>query len=99
MAKIIWTDRALNDLENIGNYISQDSFKYAKITLQRILESAKLVETNPKIGRVVHEIGNKNIREVIMGRYRIIYHLEGIDLVSILTIHHSSRNFSSKSIG
>lgn len=98
MAKIIWSDRALDDLENIGNYISQDSIKYAKITLQRILESAKLVETNPKIGRVVPEIGNKNIREFIAGRYRIIYHLQAKESASILTIHHSSRNFNSKSI-
>jgi toxin ParE1/3/4 len=45
MAKIIWTDKAINDLENIGNYISQDSFKYAKMTLQRNLKSANLLET------------------------------------------------------
>ncbi len=98
MAKITWTERAIKDMENIGDYISQDSIKYAKITLRRIFESTNLIEFNPQIGRVVPEIGIKNIREVIAGRYRIIYQLTEQGQISVLTIHHSSRNFVPKSI-
>lgn len=97
MVKIIWTERALNDLEKIGEYISQDSIKYAKITLKRLLLSVKLLEKNPLIVRIVPEIDSNIIRELIEGSYRIVYKYSSSISISALTIHHSSR-FLSKSI-
>ena len=37
MVKIIWAERALLDLEDIGEDISKDSIKYAKLTLEKLL--------------------------------------------------------------
>lgn len=42
MVKIIWTARALADLEDISEYISKDSPRYAKMTLEKLLEKAKI---------------------------------------------------------
>ena len=45
MVKIIWTNRSLADLQEIGDYISRDSVQYARLTLERIiLYSGNLVE-------------------------------------------------------
>lgn len=44
MVKIIWTDRSLSDLEDIGDFISKDSPRYAKLTLESLLETAKMVQ-------------------------------------------------------
>jgi plasmid stabilization system protein ParE len=41
MAKVIWSARALQDLDEIGEYISKDSPKYAKLTLEKLIETAK----------------------------------------------------------
>ena len=73
MVKIIWTARALKDLEEIGEYIAKDSPNYAKLTLEKLLETAKLIEQNQLIGRIVPRFKQKNIREIITGNYRIIY--------------------------
>jgi len=75
MVKVIWTERALNDLEEIGNYISKDSFHYARLTLSKLIETEINISGNPKIGRIVPEIKNENIREIIKGIYRVIYEI------------------------
>jgi addiction module RelE/StbE family toxin len=91
MVKVIWTARSLKDLEEIAEYISKDSYTYAKLTLEKLIETAELITDNQLIGRIVPEIKQKNIREIITGNYRIIYHISSKDHISILTVHHSSR--------
>jgi len=99
MVKIIWTQRSLTDLKSIAEYISQDSVKYASLTLERILDVTKYLENNPRIGRMVPEVGRKDqIREIILGNYRIIYNITGPQTVHILTVHHSSRRLRQTSL-
>ncbi len=50
MAKISWTDRAITDLKDIGEYISKDSPRYAKHTIEKLIETAQLLENNRLIG-------------------------------------------------
>jgi addiction module RelE/StbE family toxin len=99
MVKIIWTKRSLNDLRSIAEYISKDSVKYASLTLRRILEVTLYLESNPRIGRMVPEVGkNDRIREIIYGNYRIIYKITSTLSVHILTIHHSARRLRQTSL-
>jgi len=91
MARIVWTIQAVEDLENIFDYISKDSPKYARIQINRIQSIVKVLKKQPRSGRVVPEIGNEKIRELILGNYRIIYRLPSDKTVEVLTIHHSSR--------
>lgn len=37
MARIIWTNSALTDLKEIGDFIAIDSSKYSKITVNKFL--------------------------------------------------------------
>lgn len=89
MAEINFTDQALTDIENIAVFISKNSDKYAKIQVQRFFKRVEVLEEKPLSGRVVPEINNKNIRELIMGNYRIIYLIINKSRVDILTIHSS----------
>jgi addiction module RelE/StbE family toxin len=99
MVKIIWTQRSLTDLKSIADYISKDSLKYASLTLQRILDITKYLENNPRIGRMVPEVGkNDKIREIIFGNYRIIYKITSSNSVHILTVHHSARRLRQTSL-
>ena len=95
MVKIIWTGRALKDLEEIGEYIAKDSPRYAKLTIEKLLETAGLIEQNQLIGRIVPDTGQKNIREIITGNYRIIYLIKKQDHSFILTVHHNRRLLSN----
>jgi addiction module RelE/StbE family toxin len=99
MVKIIWTQRSLTDLKSIAEYISKDSVKYASLTLERIIDVTKHLETNPRIGRMVPEIGrNDKIREIIFGNYWIIYKITSNLTVHILTVHHSAKRLRQTSL-
>ena len=37
MVKVVWTDHAVQDLDEIGEYIANDSEKYAQIVVKRLL--------------------------------------------------------------
>jgi addiction module RelE/StbE family toxin len=96
MVNVVWTMRSLNDLEDIGDYISKDSIRYAQLTLEKLIDTASLIENNPLLGRIVPESDDKLIREIIKGNYRIIYQIRNNNTVYILTVFHSSRLFSKK---
>ena len=94
MVEIRWTDFAVENLIQIGNYIEQDSVKYAELVVNEIFDTAEILERNPFVGRVVPELSKEYIRELFCGRYRIIYTIVSDDAIDILTIHHSSRLLS-----
>jgi len=98
MVKIIWTNRSLTDLMEIGDYISRDSIQYARLTLERIIGAAAFLEINPLIGRKVPEINEASIRELIVGSYRLIYKVVKQPHIYILTVHHSARLLKKSAI-
>jgi len=91
MAEIVWTESALNDLDDIGDYIAKDSARYAELTVTRLFESPDILETHPLAGKLVPELQNEAIRQLIIGSYRIIYHVDEEFCIEILTVHRSSR--------
>ena len=91
MAKVRWTDQAIDDIENIAEYISKDSLTFAGIQTERFFERAKILESQPLTGRVVPELNDPSTRELVMSNYRIIYHMDSNDIITILTVHHSQR--------
>lgn len=99
MVKIVWTQRSITDLKSIAEYISQDSVKYASLTLERIIDVTKYLETNPRIGRMVPEMGkNDKFREIIFGSYRVIYKITSTLTVHILTVHHGAKRLRQTSL-
>jgi len=91
MAKIIWTNLALDDLRAIYDYVAQDSPKYADRLMDRIIERVGVLEQHPKIGRKVPEFDNELIRELIEGNYRIIYRINSEIEIGITRVHHAAR--------
>lgn len=91
MARLNWTMQAEKDLKNIYEYIAMDSSRYAKIHINRIRDKARTLKQQPRLGRVVPELGNENIRELIFGNYRIIYCIVSPERIDVLTVYHSAR--------
>jgi addiction module RelE/StbE family toxin len=90
MAKIIWSELALEDLKNIHEYISKDSLIYANRVIEKIILRIEQLEKFPRSGRVVPELNNISIRELIQYNYRIIYKVAS-QKVYIVSIHHSAK--------
>jgi toxin ParE1/3/4 len=98
MVQIVWTNRARKDLKQISEYISQDSVKYAKSQLDRIFAKAQILTKLPLAGKVVEEIGDRTIREVIEGNYRIIYRISDSQKISMLAVHHGARSLRNRKL-
>ena len=98
MANIVWSYKAFEDYKAIVEFIAKDSEKYASLTAKKIWKEIKRIEQNPMEARMVPEAGYlENIREFILGQYRIIFQLKG-DIAYLLTIHYNSRNLKKKSL-
>lgn len=88
---INWTQQANEDINNIIDFLAAQSQAYAKVQIQRIFDKVDLLINMPRMGRVVPELDYQNVREIIVGPYRIVYHLVSQNRIDILTIHHSAR--------
>ncbi|HET6569244.1 MAG TPA: type II toxin-antitoxin system RelE/ParE family toxin [Rhodothermales bacterium] len=92
MAEVVWTPRAYADLEAIGAYHAQNAPGYAELLVRKLMQAAERLTSFPQSGRVVPEIGDAHMREVIHRNYRIVYlHIPAEDKVEVLTVFHSSR--------
>jgi len=88
--KLIWTELAVEKLEEFADYIALDKPMAALKWAARIQESANKLKKFPQLGREVPEINRADIRELMEGNYRVIYRIEP-ELISILTIRHSKQ--------
>ena len=90
MSNVKWMPSALNDLKSIKEYIARDSIYYADKLANDIINKSSKLETFPKMGRVVPEIGDPSVREITHASYRIIYELYDDD-VNIVAVIHGKR--------
>jgi plasmid stabilization system protein ParE len=91
--KVVWSRRALLDVEHIRDYIAQDSPAYAQPFIERLLYTTRNLASFPLSGRPMPEADNPNIREVIYQGYRIIYRI-GSGNIEIAMVVHGSRDLS-----
>ena len=85
MVEIIWTDFAIQDLNEIGEYIFKDSPKYAELTVLNLFDAPTILINYPNAGKMVPEFSLPSIRELICGNYRIIYKIVNYERIDILT--------------
>ena len=86
-----WTDTAQDHLDAIHAYIAQDSPEYAKHMVDRLTRRSQQIADFPLSGRKVPEYEMDQIREVIEGSYRIIYHIKS-DQIDVLAVLHGARD-------
>lgn len=80
---IRWSARARADLLEATAYIGRESPAAAARWGDGVEARLALAGRNPFAGRVVPEVGEPDLREVIQGRFRLIYRVEGRDLVIV----------------
>lgn len=90
MAQIIWTEPALQDLNDIAEYIALDKVGAAKRLVQKVFSSVERLEHFPKSGRTPPELEDSRYLEVVVNPCRIFYRIEN-DIVFILYVMRSER--------
>ena len=90
--KIKWTIRAINDLQDIYEFIAKDSKRYAQIQIVNIQDSVSNLLSFPLAGHKVPELPHLQYREILVGNYRVIYRFEKKqDIVIIMSVMHGRR--------
>jgi len=89
--RVSWSRGALQDLENIAEYIAADSPTYAANVVKKITTASRMLAQFPRSGRKVPEFDDDTVRELLVYSYRLIYRLtaEGILIAAVI---HGSRN-------
>ena len=94
---VIWSKPAKRDLRNIHDHIVSDSKFYAIKVVRDIIERSEKLKDFPLIGKMVSEVEDPDIREVIVYSYRLIYKVSS-NTIEILTLIHGKQDFLSVDI-
>jgi plasmid stabilization system protein ParE len=90
--KVILTPQSLDDLENIVTFIASDNPGRARAFGNELIDRALATASFPELGRIVPEIGEPAVREIIHGAYRIIYEIfPGPETIYVLRFWHGAR--------
>ncbi|MBI2565457.1 MAG: type II toxin-antitoxin system RelE/ParE family toxin [Candidatus Schekmanbacteria bacterium] len=92
MTRIVWSPLAIEDVEAIRAYVARDSPQSAVFLVERFVAAVERLEAHPVSGRIVPEVGDKTLRELILGNYRVVYRA-GPDLIEVVTVFHGARLF------
>jgi toxin ParE1/3/4 len=88
--KIVWSPLAIDRASEIADHIAQDKPSAADKWIETVFSKVERLKSSPETGRIVPEVRNNQIRELIYSNYRIIYRLEEKQ-ISILTIRHGKQ--------
>jgi len=90
--ELLWSPRSVADLEEIRAFIEVDSPAWADLTVRRLVAAVERIREFPNSGRMVPERERPDLREVVAGKYRIVYRRKP-GLIEIATVFRGSREF------
>ena len=87
--RVVWTDPALDRVEEIAVYIAQDDPVAATHWTLELFDAVLRLTDFPESGRVVPELATRRVRELIFGAYRVFYRVgTGVE---VLSVQHASQ--------
>ena len=96
--KIIWSPTARTKTKEILEYVAEDNPDAALTLIDQFEVKVEKLKENPELGRVLPELKNDKIRELVVHKnYGVIYEINP-DIIEILTIRHFRQNFSSSKL-
>ena len=90
MAQLIWTEPALQDLNEIAEYIALDHVSAAKRLVKYVFKKVERLEAHPQSGRKPPELQRSPYRELIAGPCRVFYRIDD-DKVFIIYVMRGER--------
>ena len=94
MAAIQWSLTAEEDIREIELYIARDSIHYAVHFVDSLIDAVQHLRHSPQMGRIVPEMNQDHIRELIFHSYRIVY-LSEDNTVTILRVINAARQLGN----
>lgn len=98
MAEVIWTLKAIEQVEQIGLFIEKDSPFQARRVVQLIIRETRRLRDHARIGKMIPEMEQDQYREVRVFSYRILYKILSEDRIAIVGVIHGRRLFDPQSL-
>jgi toxin ParE1/3/4 len=92
--KVIWSDRALERVEEIALYIARDSVDAAARWTIALFDEVERLAGFPRSGKVGRDVETPGVREMVFGAYRVFYEV-GSD-VEVLTVRRGSQRLDEE---
>lgn len=89
---VVWSEPAWHDLEQVADYIAQDSLHYAATFVREVRDAARSLGMFAERGRTVPELNDPAVRELLVGRYRLMYRVSAAT-VQVVAFVHGARDF------
>jgi plasmid stabilization system protein ParE len=91
MVKIRWSRRIIAEIHEAREYLQPYSPVAATRLTDAIFAKAALLETQPRLGRVVPEAERLDVRELPYQKYRLVYQVISETDILMLTLHPAAR--------
>lgn len=85
MIRVEWTNQAIDRIGQIADFIALDSPQAAIGWTEALFAKEEFLQLNPRVGRIVPEYNSEEIREIILGNYRLVYRIQE-EVISVLTV-------------
>ena len=93
MAKLIWTAKAVDQVEEIGAFIEKDSPFQARRVVQLIVKEARKLKEFSHVGKMIPEVQEDKYREIRVFSYRIFYKIINENQIAIIGVVHGYKLF------
>lgn len=88
---VAWAGRAKSDLRLAVEYIRKASPDGARAFLSKVFETTRSLSRFTERGRLVPDLNDPEVREVYVGRYRVLYEVHP-EAVWIMRVLHTSQD-------
>jgi addiction module RelE/StbE family toxin len=97
VTRVVGARPALADVREIRAYIARDSPHYARAVAERIFAAVDRLHEHPLSGRLVPELDQATVREIIEPPYRIVYRARA-EVLEVVAVVHSARQFPAEQL-
>jgi toxin ParE1/3/4 len=94
MLPLRWTERAVTNLADIADFISQNSPLYAEGVVARMDARLQLLRRHPQLGKPAPEADDLAVRELVIDGFRVFYR-PWPDAIELLAIVHGRQEVPS----
>jgi len=88
--RVIWTPEAQGHLDGVYQYLKRDAPFYAQGVVDKLTRRSQQLIDHPHSGRIVPAYDDRNLRELIVFPYRLIYRVK-TDRIDVIAVFHGAR--------
>ena len=93
MGEVVWTEAALDDVQEIVRFVSKNSPGYAAQLGARFGDATRILRDEPRTGWQLPELDVDEVRELLVRPYRLVYVIRE-HTCHVAAVLHASRDIT-----